>query len=363
MAVGQQKKLNRLFFWGRPLSPFYSFIMAKRSGLYESGFLKQHKLEVPVISVGNLVLGGTGKTPLVHYIAEFLQKYGKRPAILSRGYKGAASGPINIVSDPDNILMTAEEAGDEPRLLAEKLPGIPVLTGKKRSVTGRFAIDTYGTDCLILDDGFQHISLKRDLDLVLFNAETLLGNSRVLPGGYLREPLAALHRADAFIINGVSTLDDKRVNGFVKYLGSLYPDKPIFSGCYLPDKKIGRMYNGKNDSLSITECRDIPLYGFCGIAQPDSYYNLIKENHLNLIGFKSFADHHAYSLDDIQSLCDNAHSAGAEALITTEKDIVKVRDLLPKDLPLFILSVRFQAGSGFDQFLLDGLDDFKSANP
>ncbi|MBW2466600.1 MAG: tetraacyldisaccharide 4'-kinase [Deltaproteobacteria bacterium] len=359
MTPSSQTKIERLFFWGRPFSPLYSFLMAKRSSLYEKNIFKRHKLEVPVISVGNLVLGGTGKTPLVHYIAKLLKKKNKRPAILSRGYKGASTGPINIVSDGNNILIDAEQAGDEPRLLAEKLPGVPIITGKKRSITGRFAIDTYGVSCLILDDGFQHMSLMRDLDLVLFSAEKLLENNRVLPGGFLREPLTALKRADAFIISGVKRPDDSRITEFINYLHDLFPDTPVFTGTYQPDEKIYRMSAGNNDTISIAECRKIPVYGFCGIAQPESFYNLLRNNGLNVVGFESFDDHHAYSLDNIKSLCENGLSCGAQALITTEKDLVKVRALLPQDLPLLTLGLKLQMDKSFDHFLLRSLENFR----
>jgi tetraacyldisaccharide 4'-kinase len=357
MADKPHTKLKHLFFWGRPLSPIYSFVMANRSSLYQKGFFRQHKLEVPVISVGNLVLGGTGKTPLVHYIAKLLQQQNKKPAILSRGYKGAASGKINIVSDTTEILMNADHAGDEPRLLAEKLPGMPVITGKKRSITGRFAIDFYGVDCLILDDGFQHMSLKRDIDLVLFNAQKLLGNGRVLPGGDLREPLSALKRADAFIISGVDTPLDDKVAQFIEFLHDSFPDKPAFTGSYLPDETLSRTDSGKNDTLSLSESRKIPVYGFCGIAQPASFQNILKKSNMNLTGFQSFEDHYHYSLDDIESLYGTGLSSGAQALITTEKDLVKIRDFSPRDFPLLTLSLRLEMDNDFDRFLLNNLEN------
>ena len=316
-----------------------------------------------MISVGNLVLGGTGKTPLVHYIAELLRKMERKPAVLSRGYKGIASGEVNIVSNTTDILLDAAQAGDEPRLLAEKLPGIPVLTGKKRSLTARFALDTYGVDCLILDDGFQHISLKRDIDLVLFSAQKLLGNGRVLPGGDLREPLSALKRADAFIISGLDTPPDEKTGEFIRFLHDLFPGKPTFTGSYLPEETLTRISSGRNDTLSLSEGGTIPVYGFCGIAQPQSFQNTLKKSHMNLVGFQSFDDHHAYSVHDIKSLCKNGVSSGAEALITTEKDLVKIRDLFPPgDLPLLTLSVRFQMGNDFDQFVVRKLESSRNIN-
>ena len=269
MTEKKDTRLARLFFFGRPFSSLYGLLMACRSSLFRKGIFKQHRLEVPVISVGNLVLGGTGKTPLVDYIARLLLQYDRKPAILSRGYKGSARAPINIVSNTTNILLDAAEAGDEPRLLAEKLPGIPVITGKKRYTTGRFAIDSLGADVLILDDGFQHMALKRDLDLVLFNSRTLLGNGRVLPGGELREPLSALKRADAFVITDSIELQDRNVREFFRLLETRHPEKPIFNAAYLPGKMLLRIFNGKNDTISQMDASKIPLYGFCGIARPE----------------------------------------------------------------------------------------------
>jgi len=355
MTVKPQTQ-ERLYFWGRPLSPLYSCLMANRSSLYRKGFFKQYELEVPVISAGNLVLGGTGKTPLVHYIAKFLHQYKKKPAILSRGYKGTATGEINVVSDGTDILLDATHAGDEPRLLAERLPHVPVVTGKKRSITGRFAIDSFGADCLILDDGFQHMSLKRDLDLVLFSAHKLLGNGRVLPGGDLREPLSALKRADAFVISGIDTPINDNAGQFIKFLNDLFPDTPVFTGSYLPDENINRTYSGKNDTLSLFESRKLPVYGFCGIAQPESFHDILKKSDMNLVGFQPFADHHAYSPDDIKSLYNNGVSAGAQGLITTEKDLVKIRNLFPQDFPLLSFPIQLQMGEDFDQYLLNKLE-------
>ncbi len=203
------------------------------------------------------------------------------------------------------------------------------------------------------------MSLKRDLDLVLFSAHKLLGNGRVLPGGDLREPLSALKRADAFVISGVDTPLDDTVEDFIRFLHDLFPDKPVFTGSYVPEENITRTYAGKNETLSLLESQKIPVYGFCGIAQPESFHIMLKNAHMNLVGFESFADHHSYSLDDIKSLRNNGLSSGAEALITTEKDMVKIRDLLPQDFPLLTLPIRFQMSNDFDQYLFDALKNFK----
>jgi len=281
MTDTSDKKLQRLFSIGRPFSPLYGLLMTMRSSLYANGLFKQHRLEKPVISVGNLVLGGTGKTPLVIYIAKLLQKHGRQVVVLSRGYKGTANGLINIVSNTDDILLDAAAAGDEPRLLAEKLPGIPVLTGKKRFVTGRFAIDSFGADILLLDDGFQHQALYRDLDLVLFSARKCLGNGRIFPGGDLREPLSSLERASGFIISGVNGPDvDSEVQKLISLLANRYPRKPLFKAGYQPENNLVLINNGKNETITLSRAAGMHLYGFCGIAGPGSFKTTLERGNV-----------------------------------------------------------------------------------
>lgn len=357
MTGKSDTRLERLFFFGRPLSPLYSYIMAKRSLLYQRGGLKQSRLEVPVISVGNLVLGGTGKTPLVQHIAKLLQRNNRKPAILSRGYKGSATAAVNVVSDTRATLLNAAEAGDEPRLLAEKLPGIPVITGKKRFVTGRFAIDSFKADTLILDDGFQHMALARNLDLVLFNARQRLGNGRVLPGGELREPLTALKRADAFIITDMAfPPQDREAKDFIDLLAALHPEKPIFTSSYQPEKMLTMMHQGKNEAIPQLEAGRIPLFGFCGIAGPESFRKTLETSGMRLTGFREFADHHTYSNDDLRSLIGHAQKTGAKGLVTTEKDLVKLRDTFPREFLLLVQPVKLQIGEDFDRFVLSHLE-------
>ena len=177
-------------------------IVAARNRLYDGGLLKQQKLPRPVISVGNLTVGGTGKTPTVIFIAHILKDHGYRPAVLSRGYGGSANAPVNVVSDGNRILMGWREAGDEPILIASAVPGIPVLTGSRRLLTGRAAVETFGADVLILDDAFQHRSLFRDIDMVLLDAARPFGNGFLLPRGPLREPRIPLRRADILLRTG-----------------------------------------------------------------------------------------------------------------------------------------------------------------
>jgi tetraacyldisaccharide 4'-kinase len=358
MTYVTDKRLAGIFKLGRPFSPLYSCLMANRSSLYTNGFLTQHKLEVPVISVGNLVMGGTGKTPLVQYLADLLLNHGRKPVILSRGYKGTSRSVINVVANNDAILMSAAEAGDEPRLLADTLPGVPVLTGKKRFLTGRYAIDNLGTDTIILDDGFQHLALHRDLDLVLFSAPKFLGNGRVIPGGELREPLSSLNRANAIIITGASKELATEVGEFIAFLQQKFPGKPVFTGRYQVHEKISRVDQDKTEFLPAEELKIKPLFGFCGIAQPLSFQSTLQRENITLTGFASYPDHYMYSRSEIISLVNKARKSGANALITTAKDFVKLKEVCIPKFPLYVLSVNLHMGQEFDAYLLDHIPGF-----
>jgi tetraacyldisaccharide 4'-kinase len=355
MTANTDTKLKRLFILGRPFSPLYSLLMHLRSIFYQKGFLKQFKFEVPVISVGNLVLGGTGKTPLVYHIAGLLQQQGYKPAILSRGYKGTATDAINIVSTASDILLGADEAGDEPRLLAEKLPGVPVITGRKRYATGRFAIDSFGADILILDDGYQHLALQRNIDLLLFNSQRGLGNGHVLPGGDLREPLSALDRASAFVVSTLNGPVSGSTANITSLLMTRYPEKPLFTASYQPDNFLLQLYKGRSETIPLDEILPKPMYGFCGIANPDTFKTTLENSGIKLSGFKNFPDHHKYSPADTRQLLENARLSNAEGLITTEKDLVKLRHIFPAEITLLALPVRLRLSDDFDLFLTSHL--------
>lgn len=343
--------MQTLFRLGRPFSPFYSAAMRLRAFLYSKGILKQHRLPAPVISVGNLTIGGTGKTPLVQYITKKLSRRGLKPAVISRGYGGRAKAQINIVSNGKNLLLDAALGGDEPRLLAENLPGVPVLTGNKRVVTGLHAIKELGADVIVLDDGFQHLGVQRDIDLVLFHADTLLSTNRVLPGGDLREPLAALNRSHGFIITGVSPDNGKRVQVFQQFLNQRFPDKPIFTALYQPATVLKKGLAQAVTTIPAAEAAGMMLYGFCGIANPASFKQLLVQEQYNLVGFKAYRDHHAYSKRDLHELGKLARKAGAQALIATEKDFVKLKSLFLPDIPILSLAIEPALDQSFDEFL------------
>ena len=301
---------------------------------------------MPVISIGNLTMGGTGKTPMVRYVAELLQQHGLQPVIVSRGYGGRASGPINIVSDGRQLLLSAQEAGDEPRMLAEMLPGVAVLTGQKKAGVAQFAEKQKYGDVVVLDDGFQHLALNRNVNLVLFNARKPLGNGRVFPGGDLREPFNALNRADAFILTGMEDAALERKD-LKRKLQNDFPEKPVFEGYY--NQSI--MLVKGQEMVQAENVEQVKFLGFCGIARPEAFLDSVRREGLHLNGFKAFKDHHHYTSDDIVNLIKLAEKNAAEAFLTTDKDFVKIRNQMPVSLKLYILSRRLSVSEELDGFL------------
>lgn len=326
------------FALGRPLAPLYSVAMRLREAGYRRGILRTHRFSVPVISVGNLTLGGTGKTPMVQWLARSLQAHGFQPAIISRGYGGLARGKVNLVSDRTNLLLDARQAGDEPRLLAETLPGIPVLTGIVRRLPAREAV-AMGCDVLILDDGFQHLQIGRDIDLVLFQADRLAGNSRVFPGGELREPVAALHRATGFILTGVQAHNRERAQQFVALLQTRFPGTPTALTGYQLSATVGLAASGMIVERSSPVLAAARCFGFCGIAHPASFRETLERAGCILAGFAPLDDHQRYSAALIEKLVAQARRAGAEFLVTSEKDLVKLAPYCA-DLALPLVGLR-----------------------
>ncbi len=316
-------KTDTLFTLFRPLSPIYAKLMGAREKMYLSETIKSARFDVPVVSVGNLTMGGTGKTPLVIYLAEYFREKQFRPAVISRGYKGEAENSVNIVSDYQNIYLTSKQAGDEPRLIAESLPGIPVLTGTKRKHPCQHAISVFGCNLLILDDGFQHLGVQRDIDLVLFNAQKLRQEFRVFPGGELREDFKALRRCSCIVFTGMvdELLEDVKV--FKEKLKQNGIIKPVFTTA------LGRpLFHELKRGISIDMSGyDSSYLGFCGIGNPERFKEYLLLHNIPLDIFRSYKDHHSYNQEDVEQLEFYARQNGVGTLLTTEKDGVKLRSL------------------------------------
>jgi tetraacyldisaccharide 4'-kinase len=337
---------------GRPIAPLYGAIMRLRETCYRRGVFTSHKLPVPVISVGNLTVGGTGKTPMVQHLARLLQDNGFRPAVVSRGYAGRAQGRVNLVSDGSRLLLDADLAGDEPRFLAETLAGVPVLTGIVRRLPAAEAV-AMGADVLLLDDGFQHMQLARDINLALFSADRLAGNSRVFPGGELREPVAALRRATGFVLTGVDDRNRERATRFADLLRTRFPEIPTTLAGYATDAVVRLSAAGLLEPAPAGTLAGLRLFGFCGIARPESFQRTVQAAGLELGGFLPLADHQRYVPAVLERVGNRAAQAGAEALVTTEKDLVKlVGHAADLALPVYALRRRVVLDPAFANSLL-----------
>ncbi len=342
------EQLNLLYTFGRPFSPLYSFAMSLRASLYKKGVLARERLPVPVISVGNLTMGGTGKTPLTIYLARLLAE--RKPAVVSRGYSGKARGRVNVVSDGKSIMLDASAAGDEPFFMAENLSGVPVLTGKRRVDGGRFAVEHCGAQTVILDDGFQHLALERNLNLALFKVDSFLGNNRVFPGGDMRESLKALSRADGFVLTCVDDENSRKAEAIKKALMVKFPTIPVFTARY----QVVSLVRPDNSIVGVEEVGS-KILAFCGLANPSAFQRSLELFRIKTAGFLAFKDHCPYQRPELDLIKKQVAKCGATGLVTTEKDMVKLRG---KDfgLPLVALKMEMVPEEGFEKFVFDKLD-------
>jgi len=290
----------------------------------------QSRLPSKVMSVGNVTLGGTGKTPAVMALAEEAKKRGIQPCILTRGYKGKAKGPC-FVSTGKGPLLDEYQAGDEALLMAAKLQGIPVVKGKDRYKAGIFVIQNLTSQSLfILDDGFQHWRLYRDIDILLLDSSRPFGNRRLLPLGSLREPINAISRADFIIITKAGTRGQGlEGDDLTKEIRHYNTDAQLFFAEHNPIKFI----NIYDEVMPLEWAKGKSFFSFCGIGNPQSFKETLLSMDITLKGFMAFRDHHRYSQHDIQSITKDASRSGAEWTVTTEKDIMRLKGLsLPKNL-------------------------------
>ena len=333
-------------------SLIYRLIVDLRNRLYDRQILKSVRLSCPVISVGNITVGGTGKTPCVIGLARMLQQSGFKCAVISRGYGGKNPQPVNIVSDGNSVLLGAESAGDEPLLIARSLPGIPVITGAKRTLTGQAAINRFGCNVLICDDAFQHRHIFRDIDIVLLDAEKPLGNGHLLPRGPLREPKDGLKRADCIILTragGTKTLHPE-IDAIVSRAGI-----PVFRAAHQFKELIRPGIHSPEQNV----LRGKKVCAFCGIAQPASFKKLLIEAGSELMSFMEFADHYTYDRNDLETLKNHFLKFHADYWITTEKDAMRL-EAHPEFLKnLCILRVEMEikpSEPSFEEFILKRLN-------
>ncbi|CAO0823284.1 Tetraacyldisaccharide 4'-kinase [Desulfarculales bacterium] len=335
----------------RAASGLYGLGARARNLVYDLRPQAARYLPVPVVGVGNLTVGGTGKTPLVIEVVASLTRLGLPSTVISRGYGRQSGQGMAWVSLGQGPLLTATQAGDEPVLLARRLD-VPVAVGADRYAVGREVVHHTGMRVLVGDDLFQHRGLHRDLDLVALDARRPLGNGRLLPAGPLREPISGLRRAQAVVLTRAE--DPEATRRTRAWLRSFWGRGPVLAcrhrlrGLTAPD---GRLLSGR-------ELKGRAVLAFCGLAQPEGFARSLRDLGLLLLDFRSFGDHHPYTSSEIAALWAQAKTLGAQALVTSEKDEVRLPAVLLLDIELWVsrLALEFEEGAGaLDEVLAWGL--------
>lgn len=286
------------------------------------GLRRRGRLPVPVISVGNLSVGGTGKTPMTQFLCRRLEAKRKRVAVLSRGH-GGESRAVRLVSDAQGcVFLNAGEAGDEPVLLAKTLPGVPILVGKDRRESGREALRRFALDALVLDDGFQFWQLARDLDVVLLDTRRPFDNGWALPRGLLREPKRHLARAGVIVATRSGGLLETERQALAEQVRRLAPDAPLYFADHRPVGLVPTSdLSGPVQPLEML--KGARVFAVSAIAHPQSFVETLKRAGARIVGRRDWGDHHNFSPEQAKDVLDEAARAGAEAVVMTEKDAVK----------------------------------------
>ncbi|MFH0788049.1 MAG: tetraacyldisaccharide 4'-kinase [Pseudomonadota bacterium] len=325
-----------LFPLSRLGAGLYGIGVCLRLWLYRLRLLPSRRLPLKVISIGNLLVGGTGKTPHAALLARYLQEKGRKVAILSRGYRGTKMKKGAVISDGQSLSGTLEEAGEEPYWLAQKLPGVPVVVGQDRYRSGLLCRQKWQTQWVILDDGFQHLSLNRDINILLWPGHRPFGSGGLIPLGQLREPIREMQRADIILVTHAERLDPSGRNDLAKEIRSRTPTIPVFFSEHKPTS-LWRYPDRSSFSLPWLEGKQ--LVAFCGLADPESLTFSLKQLGADPVKLVEFPDHHFYREKDKRSLETLSRSLNIPLLVTTEKDALKLETWDPKGLQILVLGI------------------------
>lgn len=345
------------FLYG--LSFVFAGCVKMRQWLYRNRILQDEHLGCMVIVVGNLTMGGTGKTPVVESLARALQARGRKVAILSRGYKSKSEplfhkawralvhkdpAPPKIVSDGQHVLLGSLDAGDEPYMLARNLPGVCVLVDKDRVKAGQYAVKKFGIDTLILDDGFQYYRLKDHMQLLLVDKTNPFGNGCLLPRGILREPVEHLKRASYVFL---TKSDGKPDPALEKRICDIRPGTELIECTHAP-RHLREVFGDREEPLSYLQGRRVACLS--AIASPDSFENFLRSHGATIVSCNRFLDHHRFDQEELSDVFADAKASGAEFLVTTEKDAVRFEPDVKAPLPMYYLRVEIQILSGASDF-------------
>ena len=313
-----------------PLALFYWGVIFWRNLFYSTGFFISKKLPTKVISVGNITTGGTGKTPAVIFLTKALSNKGIKCAILSRGY-GRKTAGTQLVTDGKTPILDWQNFGDEPCLMANLLPGTPIVVDSKRHRGGMFLVEKFKPDIIILDDAFQHRSIERDLDIVLINSKDKKSDHRLLPYGALREPLSSLNRANILIFTKTNLIEPTEL---LKSLAKS-TKKPVFLSTLETQNLIS--YDGK--ALSIK--KGIKAIALSAIADTSGFIATLEQSEIEIVKKFNFVDHHSYKQSDIDKIARQAQRLNTEIIITTEKDMIKLASLKFEGIKIYSIKVSF----------------------
>lgn len=340
--------MKRIFM---PLAAGFRIGVALRTAAYQRGWLSTRRLNRPVVSVGNLSVGGTGKTPFVAFLAERLMKRGLKPGILTRGYGRRTGADLIAIEPGSGRAPDAREVGDEPALLARKLPEVPIVVGADRYRAGLLAEDRFKVDVHILDDGFQHFALARDVDIVLLDVTQQLSDGELLPAGKLREPSAALERAHCVVLTRSELADPRPIEERVRKVNS----KAGIFHCSTKLQGVMDVSSGKIDARQAV--LDGPAYAFCGIGNPSAFFADLGKWGFSLAARAEYPDHHVYKPEEINRLVAHAHKVDAKTLLTTEKDALNFPRMGKTKIPIFacVIQTEVREADAFEQALFERL--------
>lgn len=352
------------------ISIVYGGLVKLREALFKKGILQSKRLPCPVVSIGNITVGGTGKTPMTLYVTELIRRYGYKVAIVSRGYKGKAEKTVGIVCDGRMICMEPDQAGDEPFMMAKRLRSVPVIVGKDRFMAGMLAVKEFNPDVVLLDDGFQHLRLYRDIDLVLLDFNSPFGNGNLLPRGILREPASSLSRADALILTRSDSAPGSIKANLLDRLMYLSLKRSVYITSHAPYIHMIVKATGDIEDVALSKSRDWDseiikgrkVFAFSGIARNEDFKHTVEGFGCDVSGFAGFPDHHAYSDEDINSILQSAKDAGAEIVCTTEKDYARIGHRKSWPINLVIIGIEIAFGddeAAFNSYIKSRLSELE----
>lgn len=331
------------------LSGLYGGVVSGYRAGFDLGLLRQETLPCKVVAVGNVTVGGTGKTTTVRWLLRRLLEWGVRPAVLSYGYRSGATkddrNAVAVVAGPEGVRLPVEVSGDEPQLLARSVPGVPVLIGRKRIRSGRAACEAFGVDVCLLDDAFQYWRLQKDLEIVLLSAANPFGYRRLLPAGMLREPLRGLRRADAVVITHAGVLEPEGREALKREVLQWNPRLVLGEADHVPARL---REHTTGEVIPLERLREGRWLALSSLGQPESFERTLAELGAPAAEAARFRDHHPYTGDDLRGVRERVRREGLSGVVTTEKDAVKIPVEWLAETRCLVLEIDLQFLSGQD---------------